>query len=84
MGMRLENCIPNSWETTNPGWYEVHIRLENLNMANFAKQFEPIIEWLYTRIDNPERHARWSVVQHGMSFRFRHERDYILFKLTWL
>lgn len=65
------------WEGTNPGWHKVDI----LNKSP-DKHLE-MCDWLYNRIDKVERHARWAWYADYSRFKFRYERDYILFTLTW-
>jgi hypothetical protein len=65
------------WEGTNPGWHEVIVRYSN------PKKHARCVEWLYTNIDKPERHARWVGLFGKSAFKFRYERDYIWFRLTW-
>lgn len=69
------------WEATQPGWYEHTIYVESSHRT-VLKYFE-IIDWLYTKLDNCEKHCRW--IYHGnyLRFKFRYEREYIWFKLRW-
>lgn len=80
--MRGENFDQaKGWENTKPNWYGVIIELDKI--TGIAKYHE-IINWVYDNIDNPDRHARWQLTEYGIFFRFRHERDYIWFKMRWL
>lgn len=65
------------WKHTNENWYTCDIE----NIGSF-KHLE-IVKWLYESIDNPERHCRWIRNINSSAFRFRYERDYILFTLRW-
>lgn len=65
------------WQNTQVGWYEVSVRTYNK-----AKHSE-LVNWLYDNIDNPERHVRWVKIEDMSHFRFRYEKDYIWFRLTW-
>ena len=65
------------WENTNPGWYEVKL---NWITNNKHKQ---VIEWMYNNLDNCEKHSRWIWNEEYSCFKFRHERDYIIFTLRW-
>lgn len=65
------------WDHTNDGWYKIVI--ENTSPRKHLN----MIKWLYDKIDNPERHARWIMFEYGSGFKFRYERDYILFTLSW-
>lgn len=66
-----------SWEHTNEGWHKIIIErtgsFKHLSM----------VQWLYDSIDKPERHARWIRFPDASGFKFRYERDYILFTLRW-
>lgn len=65
------------WENSNPGWHEAII------YNNSPDKHEKMLEWLYNKVDNVERHARWIWCQDHGKFKFRYERDYIMFTLTW-
>ena len=65
------------WEDTNPGWYEAIVRVKNM------EEHLVIVEWLYKNIDNPERHCRWTRNMFESVVKFRHERDFIHFRLRW-
>ena len=66
------------WENTKPGWYECTVRAKHL------AKYNEIIKWLETNIGKHERHCRWCVTDDDIvSFKFRYERDYIMFTLRW-
>ena len=66
------------WENTKPGWHECTLHDKHLNKYN------EIIKWLENNIGKHERHCRWCVTDDNIvSFKFRYERDYILFTLRW-
>ena len=67
------------WEETEPGWYE-HRILVSMDMP---EKYDDILEWLYNRIDNCERHARWRISGGLIQLKFRYERDVILCKLSF-
>lgn len=69
--------VERGWENTNPGWYEVV--LHNLS----TEKHRTIIQWMYEKLDNPKRHCRWVIFTDCSRFRFRYEREYILFTLRW-
>ena len=70
----------NGWEETCPGWYEYEITIHNSSMS---ERYSDILEWLYNRIDNCERHARWRITRGLIQVKFRYERDVILCKLSF-
>lgn len=69
----------NGWEETNPGWYEYEIYIR----PDFPATYEEVLNWLYNRIDNCERHARWRITRGHFFIKFRYERDYILCRLSF-
>lgn len=70
----------NGWEETCPGWYEYEITIGESGMS---KTYQEVLDWLYNRIDNCERHARWRLYRNIVRIKFRYERDVILCKLTF-
>lgn len=66
------------WETTKPGWHECSVRADNID------RYFQIIDWVEQNIGKHTRHCRWCVTDtNTVSFKFRYERDYIWFRLTW-
>jgi len=65
------------WEDDKPGWLEVTI----YNASN--KNIPEILFWTYENVDKPERHMRWKTIDDTVRFKFRYERDYIMFTLRW-
>ena len=66
------------WEHTQPGWYECTVRAEHID------KYVEMTEWLVNNIGKYKRHCRWCVTDTNIvSFKFRYERDYILFTLRW-
>jgi len=48
-------------------------------------RYRDMLQWLYSTIDNCEKHAKWTISESGydVTFKFRYERDYTLFTLRW-
>jgi hypothetical protein len=68
----------NGWSNTKPGWYECSIH------AKHYDRYVEVVGWLYDNIGKCERHCRWGVTEtETISFKFRYEKDYILFTLRW-
>jgi len=68
----------DTWETTKPGWYECPLHVEHID------KYVEMIDWLDQNIDKCQRHCRWGVTDTNVvSFKFRYERDYIMFTLRW-
>jgi len=66
------------WEHTQPGWYECSVRTEDID------KYDEMTQWLLNNIGKYKRHCRWCVTDvNVVSFKFRYERDYILFTLRW-
>jgi hypothetical protein len=70
----------NGWDETQAGWFEYEITIGESNMS---ETYEEVLEWLYNRIDNCERHARWRISRGLIQLKFRYERDAILCKLSF-
>jgi hypothetical protein len=66
------------WKNTKPGWHECTVHVKHLDKYN------EIVKWLETNIGKHERHCRWGITDDDLiSFKFRYEKDYILFTLRW-
>ena len=66
------------WEHTQPGWYECSVRAEHID------KYVEMTDWIVVNIGKYKRHCRWCVTDTNIvSFKFRYERDYILFTLRW-
>ena len=78
MAVMYEHYDEAGWEHTQPGWYECSVRTEDIDKYNEMTQ------WLLNNIGKYKRHCRWCVTDvNVVSFKFRYERDYILFTLRW-
>lgn len=80
MAIILQHYDSKGWEHTQPGWHEYEITVGETSMS---ETYDAILDWLYTRIDNCERHARWRITRGLVQLKFRHERDVILCKLSF-
>lgn len=65
------------WEETNKDWYKVEI--DNVD----DKKHLEMVKWIYNNIDRPDKHARWMKNEKISEFKFRYERNYIIFRLRW-
>ena len=70
------------WEECKIGWHEYRIPLHN-SISKELDYMESIIDWVYNNIDKCERHARWAATDGSFNFKFRYERDYLMFVLRW-
>jgi len=77
--------VKRGWTETNPGWHEVIIwhNDDDWILQNAQKKHVEILIWLYDNIDKCERHCRWCHTPGTTRVKFRYERDYIWFNLTW-
>lgn len=71
----------DSWKRTKPGWYEIEIVT-----ASYERCTEMIV-WLLTCIEKYSRHCQcylqFKNSEYTLYVKFRYERDYIWFNLTW-
>ena len=74
--LRYEN-----WrEGKEPNWHKIDVELKSYHT------YIDIVDWIYDNIDCCERHARWIwplLTSPIALFKFRYERDYIVFSLRW-
>jgi hypothetical protein len=70
-----------TWETYSPGWYEVVISFEKNNPS---KHLDLMLEWIDNNIQGAAKHAVYMFNDEQFKIKFRHERDCIMFSLTWL
>jgi hypothetical protein len=73
---------PEYWDETKPGWYEVHVHI-NPFTNSIHESYTNIITWLSEKVDNYQKHCRWTYSHFTVKVKFRYERDYIWFKLVW-
>jgi hypothetical protein len=71
----------NGWEHTKPGWHEVIIPTRQFREA--VDKHTEILAWIYDNIGKCEHHCRWKFDNDSLRYKFRYERDYVWFKLTW-
>jgi hypothetical protein len=69
------------WDQTSPGWYEVILHIEN--PPETIKRYEDTIQWIYDNIQGYHKHCRWHYAGNYLKYKFRHEKDYLWFKLRW-
>ena len=71
----------NGWEHTKPGWHEVVIPVYQIQEAHH--KHTEMLKWIYDNIGKCEHHCRWKFDNDSLRYKFRYERDYVWFKLTW-
>jgi hypothetical protein len=69
------------WEGTNPGWYEVILHIEEPRET--VIRFTDMVDWIEENIHGYKKHCRWIYAGNYLKFKFRHEKDYLWFKLRW-
>lgn len=79
----MNSCFDyhKGWDQTNPGWYEVIIHVND--PPETITRYTEIVEWMYEKLDNCERHCRWRYNGNYLHFKFRYERHYTWFRLRW-
>ena len=83
--MRQTNCDHSKGIDTQPGWYLYSYDAPPGQFDNFMHIYYDMIEWLYSAIGKCERHAVWGIItdENKMFFKFRYERDFLMFMLRW-
>lgn len=72
------------WEDDHPFWYRHDVNAQDSqNQTQLDLLHKEVVTWLYQNIDNPERHCRWTRQVLTISVKFRHEKDYLWFKLRF-
>lgn len=72
----------NNWfKNEKTGWHKTTVLLNDKDVETF---YLDIIQWLYYNVENCTKHCRWRSHSQGIDVKFRYERDYIMFTLTWL
>jgi hypothetical protein len=67
------------WENYKSDWYTAIITIKS------EKQFEELMIWIDKNIEAHRKHTIWSLTRNNMfTIRFRYERDYEWFVLTWV
>jgi hypothetical protein len=69
------------WEDDHPFWHTHVINAQT--ESDLDKLHKEVVLWLYKNINNPERHCRWIRLDTKVSVKFRHEKDYLWFTLSF-
>lgn len=69
------------WAETNPGWYEVVVRVEE--PAETVARYQKSVDWIKNNIHGYHKHCRFMYAGNYLKYKFRYERDYLWFKLIW-
>lgn len=69
------------WDDDHPFWYTHTLSAQT--QTDVDKLHREVVVWLYQNIDNPERHCRWIRQKLDVSVKFRHEKDFLWFTLSF-
>jgi len=69
------------WDKTNPGWHEIEIHCQDPRES--IEKYAEILEWIKQNIQGYKKHSRYRYAGNYLRFKFRYERDYLWFNLTW-
>lgn len=84
--MRPSEIWHHWYDNEKMGWHAYTITGQQ---ENIIPKYKNILEWLSDKIENAPRHARWCVVtdlrneESFIKVKFRKEKDYLLFLLTF-
>jgi len=65
------------------GWYKFQVPRSTRTLDEWISDYETIVDWLIIQVEKPHRHARWVFHPDHADFKFRYERDYLMFSLRW-
>ncbi len=69
------------WEGTNPGWYELVLHIHE--PWETVTRYGETLDWIEKNIHGYQKHCRWIYAGNYLKYKFRHEKDYMWFKLVW-
>ena len=69
-------------ENEKMGWYQYSFEIDQYS-HNYIDRYNDIVDWILVSIDKPERHVRWHINNSHIRVKFRYEKDYLRFVLTW-
>ncbi len=80
------------WEYDHHGWHKATCVLNGGSLVDVSDQIQLLLKWVHENIQNYKKHCIWET-QHlfhvpynesyTVNFKFRYERDYTWFILTW-
>lgn len=73
--------VAKDWARTTPGWHEMEIHYQDPRES--MEKYVDMITWIEENIQGYKKHSRYKYAGNYLRFKFRYERDYIWFKLTW-
>lgn len=78
----LENNIRWIWWNEKTRWPTVSVQLDGPLNVQLLK-FKKMVTWVNDTIDNCNKHCEWNIETNIAYFRFRYQRDLMLFMLRW-
>ena len=69
------------WDGTSPGWFEVILYIAD--PAETVIRYTETLIWIEENIHGYHKHCRWFYAGNYLKYKFRHEKDYLWFKLRW-
>jgi hypothetical protein len=72
----------NIWECVKPGWHEVVLYAEEPGEDVFLR-YQAAVKWITDNVQGHHKHCIWMYDDYYLKCKFRYERDYLWFKLTW-
>lgn len=71
------------WMNDKPNWYHAKVYNQLYDFISFQEHCLEIIDWLYSELDMPERHCRWTYDCDKIEVKFRYQQHYQWFTLRW-
>lgn len=65
-------------------WYTASIYRENETSNEWIVKYNDIVEWIKANIEKYDKHTRYKIEPETLTFKFRYERNYIVFNLKWM
>ena len=71
------------FDNDKPNWFICKIINYNDDMFEFMDRCETMVDWLYSELDMPERHCRWTCDSNSFTVKFRYLHQLNWFNLRW-
>jgi len=81
----MTNDDLQNWYTKgSEGWHTYSLEYrEGDNILLLEQKYVSMIMWILQNVSGAYRHARWKYSEEKITVKFRYERDYIMFMLSW-
>lgn len=67
----------------HPGWWYWTVERHEQDGKDWIIRYCGIVDWITENLDGAAKHARWTIDPEYAYFKFRYERDYLIFTLRW-